>query len=157
MKKILLIGKTDSAYTELGDKLAPHYTVRYGSSGGFAAEALLNSFAPSLTVIRASDSDSEITKLIGEKYSNIPVIILGTPGEAAAMPWLSPAAVCDDSTQAAYDRICSVMPYSDDGGTLTVMVIDDDAGMLRMMKTVLGLGKQGTGSARKETSGCHIP
>ena len=42
MKKILLIGKTDSTYTELGDKLSAHYSVRYGSSGGFAAEALLN-------------------------------------------------------------------------------------------------------------------
>ncbi len=138
MKKILLIGKTDSAYTELGDKLAPHYTVRYGSSGGFAAEALLNSFAPSLIVIKAAGTDMEITKLIGGKYSNIPVIILGTPEEAAAMPWISPAAVCDDSTQAAFDSICGVMPCADDGGRLTVMIIDDDAAILRMMKSVLG-------------------
>ena len=139
MKKILLIGKTDSTYTQLGDRLAEHYAVRYGSSGGYAAEALLNSFSPSLTVIRASGTDTAITKLIGEKYGSIPVIILGTPEEAAAMPWLRPAAVCDDSTQAAYDCICSAMPCDDDGaGTLTVMIIDDDVAILRMMKSVLG-------------------
>lgn len=139
MKKILLIGKTDSAYTKLGDKIATHYTVRYGSSGGFAAEALLNSFAPSLIVIKAADSDSEITKLIGEKYGSIPVIVLGNHEQAAAMPWIRPAAVCDNSVQTAYDAVCSVLPYSDEnGGTLTVMVIDDDVAILRMMKTVLG-------------------
>ncbi len=139
MKKILLIGKTDSSYTELGDKLATHYSVRYGSSGGFAAEALLNSFAPSLIVIKASDSDSEITKLVGEKYGNIPVIVLGSPEETAAMPWIRPAAICDNSVQTAYDAVCSAMPYADEsGGTLTVMVIDDDVAILRMMKTVLG-------------------
>lgn len=139
MKKILLIGKTDSAYTELGDKLAQRYAVRYVSSGGMAAEALLNSFAPSLILIRAAATDAEITKLIGGKYGNIPVIVLGTPEDAAAMPWIRPAAVCADSVQSAYDTVCTVMPDSgESGGTLTVMIIDDDAGTLRMMKAVLG-------------------
>ncbi|MBQ4225545.1 MAG: response regulator [Oscillospiraceae bacterium] len=139
MKKILLIGKTDSAYTELGDKLSMHYTVRYGSSGGFAAEALLNSFAPSLIVIKAADSDIGITKLVGEKYGSIPVIVLGNHEQAAAMPWIRPAAVCDNSVQTVFDAVCSAMPYADEsGGTLTVMVIDDDVAILRMMKTFLG-------------------
>ena len=136
MKKILLIGKTDSTYTELGEKLSAHYTVRYGSSGGFAAEALLRSFAPSLIVIRTSDSDREIIQHIGRNYPHIPVIVIGTSGEAAALSELKPAAVCADDVQTAYDTICSFLPYSGDSAeTLTVMVIDDDAGILRMMKT----------------------
>ncbi len=139
MKKILLIGKTDSTYTELGDKLSAHYSVRYGSSGGFAAEALLNSFAPSLIVIRLPGTDRDIIQRISEKFSAVPVIVLGTPEEAAAYPELHPAAVCADIVQTAYDTVCSTLPYPDDStGTLTVMVIDDDAGILRMMKTMLG-------------------
>ncbi len=68
MTKILLIGKTDSSYTELGDKLSSVYSVKYGSSGGFAAEALLKSYAPSLIVIRAASADKEIIAHIREKY-----------------------------------------------------------------------------------------
>ena len=139
MKKILLIGKTDSSYTQLGEMLSAHYTVRYGSSGGIAAEALLNSFSPSLIVIRAAGTDRDITDLIAEKHSSVPVIVLGTPDEAAALSKLRPAAVCADDPISAYDTICSALPYTGGSGEkLTVMVIDDDAGILRMMKTILG-------------------
>ena len=139
MDKILLIGKTDSTYTQLGDRLAAHYTVRYGSSGGFAAEALLSSFAPSLIVIRAAGSEKDIIRYIAEKHSSIPVVLLGTPEEAAGLTELHPAAVCPDDVQAAYDAVCAALPHS--GGAakkLTVMVIDDDAGILRMMKSMIG-------------------
>ena len=139
MTKILLIGKTDSSYTELGDMLFDRYSVKYGSSGGIAAEALLKSYAPSLAVIRAADSDKEIIEHVREKYPSLPTVILGSPDEAAALSGLHPIAVCADDVRTAFDTICAALPDSEDTESkMTVMVIDDDAGTLRMMKTMLG-------------------
>ena len=139
MTKILLIGKTDSSYTALGDMLSDRYSVKYGSSGGIATEALLKSYAPSLAVIRAAASDKEIIEHIRAKYPSLPTVILGSPDEAAALSDLHPTAVCADDVRTAFDTICAAVPDSKDSESkMTVMVIDDDAGMLRMMNTMLG-------------------
>ena len=138
MTKILLIGKTDSSYTELGDKLSDRYSVKYGSSGGFAAEAFLKSYAPSLVVIRAAATDKEIIEHIRKYYPALPSVVLGSPDEAAALSELHPIAVCADDVRTAFDTICAAVP--DTGGSesrMTVMVIDDDAGTLRMINTML--------------------
>ena len=140
MKKILLIGRPDDTYTELFGRLSGHYTVRYGSSGALAASTVMRSFSPHLIVIRLKDTSADAVSHILADAHGIPAVILGTPDEAAQIPGLQAAAICGDSVQSAYDAVCGILPPSendDEEQRLTVMMIDDDAGILRMTKTML--------------------
>ncbi len=66
-------------------------------------------------------------------------MVLGSPEETAALSELHPIAACAYDVQTVYDKICDIMPDKGDSRRIvTVMVIDDDAGILRMMKTMLG-------------------
>ena len=139
MSKILLAGKPDDTLNRLNKKLSAHYTVRFGSSVPFAVCAAAESFKPDLAVIKLSDADDTLFADIRKTCPGVKIVAVGTPGEAMSYPELRADAICEYTVEALYGAVTRLMPLTADESTArrTVMVIDDDAATLRMVKLMI--------------------
>lgn len=134
MKKILLIGKIDEKMNALSAKLSEHYIVRFGSSVPLAVFGILDGFRPDLIAARSSETESSVLERIKTRHPSIPLVLLGSGDEAGA------AAVCEDEKEAVCGVIYRLLPYEQNDTQpqmLTLLAVDDDASMLRMLKVML--------------------
>ena len=138
MKKILLTGRIDEALSALDKALSLHYSVRFGSSVALAALGILESFHPDLIVSRISETDSSVFARIKAGYGSIPLVLIGTREEAGRLQF--PSAVLCESEEQVPEAVNGI--FAGDTGengdpVRTVMVVDDDPAMLRMVKIML--------------------
>lgn len=87
MKKILLIGKLNSVVNETNRFLSHHFHVQLCSENAAVLEGMLKIVNPDLVIISligAYDIDTSIFFLLSDKYSQIPVLTIGTKEESSS-------------------------------------------------------------------------
>lgn len=85
MKKILLIGKFNTVVNETNHFLSRYFHVQLCSENAEVLEGMLKIVNPDLVVISligAYDVDTSIFFLLSDKYTNIPVLTIGTKEES---------------------------------------------------------------------------
>lgn len=139
MKKILFVGKTEGLYRELSLLLSGHYTVHSGSSEPLAIFTVMKRFKPDLIIMNTDEVSEETMSRIGSEYGDIPVIAISAENDATVFPELHARAVCLADTSSISETVYKTMPYSpeDDKRLPVVLVIDDDASTLRMVKAMI--------------------
>lgn len=87
MKKILLIGKLNSVVNETNRFLSQHFHVQLCSENAAVLEGMLKIVNPDLVIISligVYDIDTSIFFLLSDKYSQIPVLTIGTKEESSS-------------------------------------------------------------------------
>ena len=138
MKRILLIGKTDEVYKELAAGLSGLYTVRFGTSSVLGVTAVLKTAKPQLIVLRLSDIGEKILPVLSSECGGIPVIVVGEADADIVRSLPSGYISCPDSAEDILPAVKETLSSREDDASPSVMVIDDDPAMLRMIKAMIG-------------------
>ncbi len=140
MKKILRSGKPDDTLAALEKRLSGHYTVRSVSTVPIALFGIIVSFKPDAVVLKTIDTDNSVFAYLKEKLPDVKVFAVGSPDGTGGIPDFHAYAVCPRDADAVCEAIYAAVPFSPEdttNGKPVVMVVDDDAAMLRMVKAMI--------------------
>ncbi len=155
MKKILIIGKLNSMLKDIGDHLHRYFSVQYCSENTNQALGMIKVVEPSLVIISLVglfDMDKNLYLSLSDEFASLPVITIGTESEKKQIP-----AYC---TEPQFSHLIRPIDNSDvleevcrrlmldrkklihkavvtDEAKKTVLVVDDNAAVLRSIKAML--------------------
>lgn len=153
MKKIFLIGKFNSVVQNLNYELSQSFQVQLCSDEAEMIEGLLKMDMPEMALICTSDmtgKHEEIFQLLSKRYSGIPVVCVGNKAELScfeqyfALPQFTKIARPVKNRE-IFSTMCDILKIQTEEQVMlsgymekkSILIIDDSAMLLRMMKNVL--------------------
>ena len=149
MKKLLLIGQLNDNLKELNSFLSKHFQVQLSSQAPAVLFGMLDVFLPDIMVISLvglQNMDVSVMRHISTKYHSVPVVTIGTEYERESFLQYyedeqftniirptSNARILELIRQ----RLGSIPEQEPETEKKTVMVVDDDASVLRTVKRML--------------------
>ncbi len=158
MKKILLIGKLNSVVKETSQFLSQYFHVQLCSENSGVLEGMLKIVNPDLVLISligAYDIDTSSFFMLSDKYSQIPVLTIGTKEESSAFFKYYENGQFENlirpvENSAIMEAVCrrlgmeqeeverdAALEKEEKSGKKRILVVDDNGTALRTMKAML--------------------
>lgn len=145
MKKILVIGNVNTELLDMGRYIGRDFIVHTSADNTVMAGNMLKLIQPELILVQLNGFHEESTPIfeeIAKNYGSTPVMCLGTEDDILPFAiWLARPEIMLKTGDVSHEEIllaiCEKLDVEPGSGRKSVLLVDDDAVLLRTMNNLL--------------------